>query len=120
MLVIMENEAGEIIGAGIAGAPGMLKSLRGEDRDALEKVRSARARLKVGASDDPTDPDGLDDDEKIAVAAEDGRLAGAEEDIKVGRGTPLRKSFAPAAKVPALGILVTARSLAGRGITLTR
>lgn len=144
MLVVMEEfGSGRVLGAGIAGAPGMLKSLRGEDRDALDRVLRARAKLQVRPSDDLDDLDGEDDDAKIAVAAEDGRLAGVEADLKAGRDAPMHKSFdgvmrelrqlagpqvpvpllksfRPAAGVPQLGMLVTASSLAGCGVTMNR
>lgn len=142
MLVLLEEfGTGRLLGAGVAGQAGMLKSLRGEDRAALERVRRARAKLQVRPSNDPGDPDGLDDNAKIFAAAEDGRLAGVEEDTKAGRGAPmhkgfagvmrelrqlggeqvsepLRKSFAPAATAPRIGLVVTAASLAGRGVVL--
>lgn len=140
MLISMLDETGRLIGAAVSGQRDFVKSLNGEAGSAFDRVRRPTANT-VRSADDPDDRDGLDDNDKIAAAAEDGRRAGVEEDIKAGRGrpmrksmsdlidelsklagsqgsTPLLKSFRPVPAVPRLGLVVTAASLAGRGVVL--
>lgn len=139
MLIAMTDESGRLVGAAVSGQADFMKAIRGEPGSAFDRVRRPTVKT-VRAAEDPDDLDGLDDHQKIAAAAADGRRMGIEADIAAGRvpmrksfadviaeleqlgapraPAPLLKSFAPALKAPKIGSVVTAASLAGRGVTL--
>lgn len=140
MLISMLDESGRLIGAAVSGQRDFVKSLNGEAGSAFDRVRRPTVKA-IRTAKDPDDLDGLDDDDKIAAAAEDGRRAGIEADVAAGRGGPMRKSmtdlieefamlagsqrsepllksFRRVPAVPRLGPVVTAASLAGRGVVL--